>query len=163
MVREGRFRDDLFYRLNVFPIVLPPLRERLEDLPLLADHFLTTYGAKNRKEIKSLTPEVLRAFQGYGWKGNIRELENIIERGVIVCQGDTLTLEDLPVSLQQAGAYAWTFDDLEPKLPELEFQLIIRTLELVDGQRQAAAEILGISLDELDLKIRSYESEKGLG
>ncbi|MCX5892447.1 MAG: sigma-54 dependent transcriptional regulator [Deltaproteobacteria bacterium] len=161
MVREGRFRDDLFYRLNVFPIVLPPLRERLEDLPLLADHFLMTYGAKNRKEIRSLTPEVLQAFQGYAWKGNIRELENIIERGVIVCQGDTLTLGDLPESLQQAGSWAWADEEMEPKLPELERQLISRTLEMVDGQRQAAAEILGISLDELDLKMRSYELEKG--
>jgi two-component system response regulator HydG len=162
MVREGRFRDDLFYRLNVFPIVLPPLRERLEDLPLLADHFLRTYSAKNRKAIKSLAPEVLQAFQGYPWRGNIRELENIIERGVIVCQGDTLTLEDLPLSLQQAGSSAWVDEELEPELPELERQLISRTLELVDGQRQAAAEILGISLEELDLKIRSYGVEKGL-
>ncbi len=162
MVREGRFRDDLFYRLNVFPIVLPPLRERLEDLPLLADHFLRTYSAKNRKAIKSLAPEVLQAFQGYAWKGNIRELENIIERGVIVCQGDTLTLGDLPLSLQQAGSWAWGDGELEPELPELERQLISRTLELVDGQRQAAAEILGISREELDLKIRSYGVEKGL-
>ena len=106
MVREGRFRDDLFYRLNVFPIVLPPLRERLEDLPLLADHFLRTYSAKNRQDIKALAPEVLQAFRGYPWPGNIRELENVIERGVIVCQGDTLTLRDLPLSLQQAGS--WT-------------------------------------------------------
>jgi transcriptional regulator with PAS, ATPase and Fis domain len=99
MVHEGRFRDDLYYRLNVFPIAMPSLRERLEDLPLLADHFLRVYGEKNRREIRALAPEVLEVFRRYTWPGNIRELENIIERGVIVCR-DTLTLR-LPVALQQ--------------------------------------------------------------
>jgi transcriptional regulator with GAF, ATPase, and Fis domain len=159
MVREGRFRDDLFYRLNVFPLVLPPLRERAEDLPLLAEHFLRTYREKNRRPIKTLAPEVLQAFQGYAWPGNIRELENVIERGVIVCQGETLTLGDLPPGLQQAGWLPGD-EDLEPELPELERQLIRRTLAKVDGQRREAAEILGISLEELDFKIRSYKLEK---
>ena len=158
MVREGRFRDDLFYRLNVFPIVLPPLRERPDDLPLLADHFLRTYGKKNRRAVKVLAPEVLQAFRGYPWPGNIRELENVIERGVIVCQEGTLTLRDLPENLRHAG---WVLKEEEMDLPELELQLIRRTLEKVDGQRQAAAEILGISLDELDLKMRSYGLGKG--
>ena len=154
-VRDGRFRDDLFYRLNVFPIVLPPLRERLDDVALLADHFLRTYGAKNRRKINAMSPEVLQAFQDYPWPGNIRELENVIERGVIVCVGDTLTLRDLPEHLQQAG---WAAPDhlVEPELPEYERRLISRTLEKVDGQRQAAAEILGISLEELELRLRSY-------
>ncbi len=153
-VRDGRFRDDLFYRLNVFAIVLPPLRERLDDLALLADHFLRTYGAKNHKKIE-MSPEVLQAFQDYPWPGNIRELENVIERGVIVCRGDTLTRGDLPEHLQQAG---WAGPDslVEPEMPEYERQLISRTLEKVDGQRQAAAEILGISLEELELRLRSY-------
>ena len=154
-VREGRFRDDLFYRLNVFPIVLPPLKERLDDLPLLADHFLRTYAAKNRKNIKSISTEVLQAFQDYPWPGNIRELENVIERGVIVCRGDTLTLRDLPDHLLHAGKTAAEYL-VEPALPELERQLISRTLEKVDGQRQAAAEILGISLEELEVRLRSY-------
>jgi len=154
-VRDGRFRDDLFYRLNVFPIVLPPLKEWLDDLALLADHFLRTYGAKNRRKIKAMSPEVLQAFQDYPWPGNIRELENVIERGVIVCLGDTLTRRDLPDHLQHAG---WAMPDrmAEPELPELERQFISRTLEKVDGQRQAAAEILGISLEELELRLRSY-------
>jgi two-component system response regulator HydG len=160
MGREGRFRDDLYYRLNVFPINLPPLRERLEDLLLLADHFLKTYRAKNRRAVKALAPEVLQAFRNYPWPGNIRELENVIERGVIVCRGETLTVRDLPEKLQQAG-WALSGEELELELPELERQLIRRTLEKVDGQLQAAAEILGISLDELDLKIRSYGLEKG--
>ncbi len=154
-VRDGRFRDDLFYRLNVFSIVLPPLRERLDDLALLADHFLRTYVAKNRSNIKVMSQEVLHAFQDYPWPGNIRELENIIERGVIVCLGDTLTRRDLPDHLQHGGG-AVPDHLVEPELPEYERRLISRTLEKVDGQRQAAAEILGISLEELELKLRSY-------
>jgi two-component system response regulator HydG len=157
MVREGRFRDDLFYRFNVFPIVLPPLRERLEDLPLLARHFLKLYGQKNRREVKALAPEVLEAFRRYPWPGNIRELENVLERGVILCRGETLTLEDLPLGLTRS--LAWAPPEKEPDLPELEAQLISRTLEKVAGERRLAAEILGISMEELNLKIRSY----GLG
>jgi transcriptional regulator with GAF, ATPase, and Fis domain len=159
MVREGRFRDDLYYRLNVFQLVLPPLRERLEDLPLLADFFLKKYGEKNRRGVITLAPEALQAFRHYSWPGNIRELENIIERGVILCQGGVLTREDLPPALQQQFGWPAAGGETEPGLPDLERQLIIRTLERVAGQRQQAAEILGISLDELNLKIRSYGLE----
>ena len=160
MVREGRFRDDLYYRLNVFPLVLPPLRERLEDLPVLADFFLKKYGEKNRRGVITLAPEALQAFRRYPWPGNIRELENVIERGVIVCQGNVLTLEDLPLALQPRGGWPAANGETEPGLPELERQLISRTLERVAGQRRQAAEILGISLDELNLKIRSYGLEE---
>ena len=159
MVREGRFRDDLYYRLNVFPLVLPPLRERLEDLPVLADFFLKRYGEKNRRGVITLAPEALQAFRRYSWPGNIRELENVIERGVIVCQGNVLTREDLPAALQLQGEWLAAGGEGEPGLPELERQLISRTLERVAGQRRQAAEILGISLDELNLKIRSYGLE----
>lgn len=159
MVREGRFRDDLYYRLNVFQVVLPPLRERLEDLPVLADFFLKRYGEKNRRVVIALAPEALQAFRRYSWPGNIRELENVIERGVIVCQGNVLTREDLPAVLQPRGEWLAAGAENEPGLPELERQLISRTLERVAGQRRQAAEILGISLDELNLKIRSYGLE----
>jgi two-component system, NtrC family, response regulator HydG len=159
MVREGRFRDDLYYRLNVFQLVLPPLRERLEDLPVLADFFLKRYGEKNRRRGITLAPEALQAFRRYSWPGNIRELENVIERGVIVCQGNVLTQEDLPAPLQTQGEWLAAGSEGEPGLPELERQLISRTLERVSGQRRQAAEILGISLDELNLKIRSYRLE----
>ncbi|MFZ5448113.1 MAG: sigma-54 interaction domain-containing protein [Thermodesulfobacteriota bacterium] len=156
MVREGQFREDLYYRLNVFPVVLPPLRERQQDLPVLAEFFLKKFCEKNRREGISLTPEVLEAFQRYPWPGNIRELENVMERAVIICQGDTITLKNLPPVFQQQGEWSVTGEEQEPGLPELERQLITRTLEKVAGQRQQAADILGISLDELNLKIRSY-------
>jgi len=159
MVREGRFRDDLYYRLNVFQTVLPPLRERLEDLLVLADFFLKKYGEKNRRGVITLAPETLQAFRRYPWPGNIRELENVIERGVIICQGNVLTREDLPAALQPQGEWLAAGGEGEPGLPELERQLISRTLERVAGQRRQAAEILGISLDELNLKIRSYVLE----
>ncbi len=106
--------------------------------------------------MKSLAPEVLEVFKRYPWPGNIRELENVMERGVIICQGDTLTLKDLPPALQQYGFRAPSDEEAELRLPELERQLISRTLEKVAGRRRQAAEILGISLEELNLKIRSY-------
>jgi two-component system response regulator HydG len=156
MVRQGRFRDDLYYRLNVFPLVLPPLRERLEDLAPLVDCFLKRFREKNQRQVTSMAPAALEILRRYPWPGNIRELENVIERGVIVCQGKVLLPEDLPPALQQRGSWPGADEETEPDLPELERQLISRTLEKVAGQRQQAAEILGISLDELNLKIRSY-------
>jgi two-component system response regulator HydG len=159
MVHEGRFRDDLYYRLNVFPVELPSLRERLADLPDLAAHFLKIYGEKNQRQLKGLAPEVLEVFRRYQWPGNIRELENVIERGVIVCKGDTLALENLPERLQQLAYFRAAPGEADPPLAELEKQLISRTLEKVAGQRQQAAEILGISMEELNLKMRSYQLE----
>jgi transcriptional regulator with PAS, ATPase and Fis domain len=159
MVREGRFREDLFYRLNVFPVVLPPLRERQEDLPALAEFFLKKFSKKNRREGISLAPEVLEAFRHYPWPGNIRELENVMERAVILCQETVITSENLPPAIQQRGAWPDGGEEKELELQELERQLISRTLKGVAGQRRQAAEILGISLDELNLKIRSYGLE----
>jgi transcriptional regulator with PAS, ATPase and Fis domain len=159
MLREGRFREDLYYRLNVFPVVLPPLRERQEDLPGLAEFFLKKFGEKNRRAGISLSPEVLEAFRGYAWPGNIRELENVMERAVIVCQGAVVKIENLPPVFQQSSGLARMGEEKELELPELERQLISRTLDRVAGQRQQAAKILGISLDELNLKIRSYRLE----
>lgn len=159
MVREGKFRDDLFFRLNVFPIVLPLLRERLEDLPLLAREFLRVYAEKNHRPVATLAPEVEQVFHHYPWPGNIRELENVIERGVIICPGETLTLKDLPPGIQRYGLALPGEEYPEPNLAELERQLIRCTLEKVAGRRRQAAEILGISLDELNVKMRAY----GLG
>jgi transcriptional regulator with PAS, ATPase and Fis domain len=156
MVREGSFREDLFYRLNVFPITLPPLRERLDDLEQIADFFLKRFRTKYQRPVKSLAPEVLEAFRHYPWPGNIRELENAIERGVIICQGETLMLKELPLTVQSYGFEAMGEGEEEPSLPELERQLIIRTLEKMAQNRQQAAEVLGISLEELNLKIRAY-------
>jgi transcriptional regulator with GAF, ATPase, and Fis domain len=155
-VRERSFREDLFYRLNVFSLTVPPLRERREDLPLLAAHFLKRYGEKNRKEIKTLAPEVMRSFQRYDWPGNIRELENVLERGVILCQSDTLTLKELPQALQSYAFWPGPEEAGEPEWTDLQRELISRTLQKVAGDRRQAGDILGISQDELDSKIRAY-------
>jgi two-component system response regulator HydG len=154
-VQDGRFRDDLYYRLNVFAITLPPLRERLEDVPLLAQSFLKLYGEKNRRPVRSLAPAALGALTRYPWPGNIRELENVMERGVIISQGEALTLEDLPPVLHRLGPGPPPGEG-EPSLTELERRLIGRTLERVGGDRRQAAGILGISVEELTLKIREY-------
>jgi transcriptional regulator with PAS, ATPase and Fis domain len=156
MVREGSFREDLFYRLNVFPITLPPLRERLDDLPQIANFFLKRFRNKYQRPVQSLAPEVLQAFQHYPWPGNIRELENVLERGVIMCQTETLTLKELPLALQSYAFEPLGEEEGEPSLPELERQLIIRTLEKMSKNRQQAAEVLGISLEELNVKMRAY-------
>jgi two-component system, NtrC family, response regulator HydG len=158
MVQQGTFRDDLYYRLHVFPLTLPALRERLEDLPLLAEFFLKRFGAKYQHPVKTLAPEVLQVFRRYSWPGNIRELENTLERGVILCQGDTLTLADLPPQLQylaQEPEGPADFDT-EPSPPEWEKEFIFHTLKKHAWNRHEAAAALQISLEELDFKIRAY-------
>ncbi|MBI4642835.1 MAG: sigma-54-dependent Fis family transcriptional regulator [Deltaproteobacteria bacterium] len=154
--RSGRFREDMFYRLNVFPITLPPLRERREDLPLLARHFLVRHCEKHRKKIKAVAPEVIHSFQRYNWPGNIRELENVLERGVILCQTDTLTLRELPPAMQEYAFRPGAQEEAAGAWPDLERELISRTLQKVAGDRGQARDILGISQEELDLKIRTY-------
>src|SRR5260370_1453971 len=103
-VREGRFRDDLFYRLNVIQVTLPPLRDRIEDIPLLADHFIARYAAKNGKSIRGLTRPALDALEAYPWPGNVRELEHAVERAVVLSRGDEIGPDDLPESVRSSQA-----------------------------------------------------------
>lgn len=158
MVQKGTFRDDLYYRLHVFPIMLPALRERLEDLPLLTDFFLKRFREKYHHPVKALAPEVLQTFRLYPWPGNIRELENILERGVILCQGETLNIADLPPQMQRLGLKPESPDVLEaePSPPEWEKEFIFHTLEKHAWNRQEAAAALQISLEELEFKIMAY-------
>jgi two-component system response regulator HydG len=157
MVQQGTFRDDLYYRLHVFPITLPPLRERLDDLPLLAEFFLKRFQEKYHRPMKTLSPEVLQAFHRYSWPGNIRELENTLERGIILCQGEVLSLSDLPLPLQRlAREPEKDAFETEPGPPEWEKEFIFHTLEKHAWNRQEAAAALQISLEELEFKIRAY-------
>ncbi len=158
-VREGRFREDLYYRLNVVTLTLPPLRMRPEDIPLLGYYFFDNYARKNKRTIREIEPAVLRLLQDYSWPGNIRELENVMERAVIFCTGKTLAVEQLPDFLQAKKARTDQTQNLssnEPSLMDLEKELIFRTLEKVGNNRQQAAQILGISQEELDFKLRAY-------
>jgi len=158
MVQTGTFRDDLYYRLHVFPIMLPPLRERLEDLPLLTGFFLNRFREKYQCRVKALAPEVQKIFSLYPWPGNIRELENTLERGIILCQGETLGLADLPPQLQRLAREPESLGafETEPGPPEWEKEFIFHTLEKHAWNRQEAAAALQISLEELDFKIRAY-------
>lgn len=164
-VATGRFREDLFFRLNVFAISLPPLRERLDDLPLLLEHFLAKFSVKFGKKIASAGPEVLRVLNSYSWPGNVRELENVLERGVILCEGDTLTVEVLPAKLSgsalndQPVHLSGETMSIKQAAETMERELIRRALESTGGNRTHAAKILEISLRSLIYKLKEYGLE----
>ncbi len=158
MVDQGTFRQDLFFRLSVVPIELPPLRERPEDIPVLADHFLHRYAAKNKKDIRGFHPQALILMGRYPWPGNIRELENTIERGVILCQGEQITPRELPPQMvppefvqAQTGPAATGLT-----LKDLEREAIRATLEQTGGNKSKTARLLGIARQTLLNKIREY-------
>jgi len=146
MVREGRFREDLYYRLNVIQLTMPPLRERLEDVPLLAQHFLARYASRNQKDVRSISREAMDVLTTHDWPGNVRELENTVEHAVVLCRGDTIRLEDLP---DLAGAERQDIQyltiQLGTPLSEIEQQVIQQTLRLTRGNKRLAAQLLGIA------------------
>jgi two-component system response regulator HydG len=146
-VAAGRFREDLFYRLNVIAVTAPPLRDRREDIPLLVDHFLGIYCAKNRRPRLTVQRTVNEIFADYNWPGNVRELENVIERAVVLCRGDTLMPEDLPDAVVQANGQAPTAltVTIGTPLDEVESRLIRETLRHTKGDKSVAAQLLGIS------------------
>ena len=158
-IREGRFREDLYYRLNVVTVDVPPLRERREDIPLLADLFLKQYAEKNRRLIKGFTPRATDLLMRYDWPGNVRELENIIERAVIMSRGEMITPLEFPIDLQNLDEeLKESRIDLTPgrSLKEVEKVMILRTLEESGGNRTHTARILGISRRTLQLKLKEY-------
>jgi len=155
-VEHGKFREDLFYRLNVFTISLPPLRERKKDIPVLADHFLNLFADKTNKRINSIQPEVLKQLQAHDWKGNIRELKNTIERAVILEDSDQLTLSSLPFELQNIETNP--HDNLsEFNLSTVEKLHIQKILHHTKGNKTKAAELLGIGLTTLYRKMEEYQ------
>lgn len=164
-VAVGRFREDLFFRLNVFAISLPPLRERLDDLPLLLEHFLAKFSAKFGKQVASAGPDVLRVLNSYSWPGNVRELENVLERGVILCEGDTLTVGVLPAKLSGSALndppvhLSGETMSIKQAAETMERELIRRALESTGGNRTHAAKILEISLRSLIYKLKEYGLE----
>jgi two-component system response regulator HydG len=146
-VEGGRFREDLYYRLNVIAVTAPPLRARVEDLPLLVDHFLGIYCRKNGRERLSVHRDALGKLLGYRWPGNVREQENGVERAAVLCRSDVIRLEDLPdvvAEAQPPAPSALTFT-LGTPLEEVERRLIRETLKHTDGDKSLAAQLLGIS------------------
>ncbi|MDZ7269893.1 MAG: sigma-54 dependent transcriptional regulator [candidate division KSB1 bacterium] len=155
MMQEGKFREDLFYRLNVINIQLPPLRERREDIAALVEYFLKKYCATMRKCVAGVEPEALAALQQYHWPGNVRELENVIERAVILAAGNTITLDDLPVDLIQPSAFSLPPAN-DKSLAAIEREHILKILAETAGNKTQAARILGITKKTLYAKLQQY-------
>ncbi len=156
-ISRGEFREDLFFRLNVIPIHLPPLEERKEDIPILVEHFIDRYNHQNGRSVKGIESSALRVFMKYHWPGNVRELENLIERAVVTGKSEMLTEDDFPaeLSLGRAG------DDLSGlrvpmKLEEGSKYLILKTLEKFNGNKTRAAEALGITTRTIRNKLNEY-------
>ena len=156
LVREGRFRDDLYYRINVITIALPPLRERREDLSLLIDHFLKTSAEKNDKTIRGVSREAREALLRYDYPGNVRELENLIERAVVLSRDEVIGLADLPLSLQDAPQEPGTGAGIVAAVEGLERRMIREALAQANGVQTRAAELLGISERVLRYKLNKY-------
>ncbi|GAB4278769.1 MAG: sigma-54 dependent transcriptional regulator [Deferrisomatales bacterium] len=164
-VEQGRFRDDLFYRLNVIPIRVPPLRERRDDIPVLVEHFLRRYARETGKRVESLTPEAMEALLRYSWRGNVRELENVIERAVVMAEGSVVDLTHLSPWVDGDGGVGFLGigpDEYSIKkvVARVEEELIRRALRKTGGNRTAASKLLEISHRTLLYKIKDYSIEK---
>jgi two-component system, NtrC family, response regulator HydG len=160
-VREGALRADLYYRLNVFTIQLPPLRERIEDLPQLIQMFIGHYAAQNKRDVLGVDEECLKAFQTHPWPGNVRQLRNVIERAMIVCEGRMIRKRDLPDShrMVNGNSSGSVNMPLGSSLDVVEKEMIMRTIEFTAGNKTRAAEILGISAKTLYNKLEQYRGD----
>jgi two-component system response regulator AtoC len=161
-VRAGKFREDLFYRLNVLPIVLPPLRERADDIPLLVAFYIDAYNVEFKKRVRGVAPEAMKRLAAYGWPGNIRELRNAIERAMLLTEGETLTAGDF--TLGAAGASR--LDD-RVELPasgidleQLERSLVVQALERAGWNQTRASALLGLNRDQIRYRIEKFHLEK---
>jgi transcriptional regulator with PAS, ATPase and Fis domain len=161
-IAEGRFREDLFYRLNVFPLVVPPLRERNEDIPLLVRYFVDRYGTKAGKRITGINRKSMELLQSYTWPGNIRELQNVIERSVIVSESENLSVDESWFG-RRAGVSESSAQRLSEKLASQEKEMIEAALAASSGRvsgPSGAAAKLGIPQSTLDSKIKSLKINK---
>ena len=153
----GRFREDLFYRLQIVPIVVPPLREHAEDIPLLAEAFIDHFAAKHKRRRKKLSADAMQLCQRFPWPGNVRQLRNVIERVMLTCRDATITVEDLPDFVRGHDRNTPAFN-VRPgmTLAESEKLLIRQTLVHVTSNREEAARLLGISRRSLQYKLKQY-------
>jgi len=156
LLKEGRFRDDLYYRLNVVTISVPPLRERREDIPLLLDHFLSRFARENGKTIRGLTREARETLLRYDYPGNVRELENVVERAVVLTRDEVIGLADLPLAVREPEPDTGEAAGLPAAVEGLERRMIREALARADGIQTRAAELLGISERVLRYKLRKY-------
>ena len=155
-IEEGRFREDLFYRLNVVNIHIPPLRERKEDIPLLTSAFIKEFAQENEKPVEGIDPKARAALYNYPWPGNIRELRNSIESAVVMCKGNIVTPEDLPPSITRESDDDYIRISVGSSLAEAEREIIRSTLAAQNGNKSRTAEILGIGRKTLHRKVDEY-------
>ena len=162
-IKEGRFREDLYYRLNVINLKLPSLRERKGDIGLLIDNFLVKYSRKNKKDIKGITPQSAKLLDNYDWPGNIRELENTIERAVVMARNEYIEPSDLPsnINVNTKKSRKETFRiPSGATMKEIEKKVIIETLQTTNGSKSKAAKILGISTRKIEYKIKEWSMDE---
>jgi len=162
LVQKRIFREDLYYRLTIVPISIPPLRERKEDIPFLVAHFIKKYGLKNRKKVKNISREALLKIIQHEWPGNVRELENTIERALLICKGDTIDCQDLFIEGPMTGNTVYVppkneKNTLNSAVEESEKAYIISILQKVNYNRTKAAKMLGVSRRTLYDKIEKYD------
>jgi DNA-binding NtrC family response regulator len=161
-VKKGRFREDLYYRLNVLPIVLPPLRTRTDDIPALVHYFVDTYNREFRKRVRGVSDDAMRRLQMYGWPGNVRELRNAVERAMLLVEGDELTADQFPVAsavvsrLTEGVALPASGIDLE----QLERSLVVQALERSGWNQTRAAALLGLNRDQIRYRIEKFKLER---
>jgi two-component system response regulator AtoC len=161
-VKKGRFREDLYYRLNVLPIPLPPLRTRADDIPALVHYFVDAYNTEFRKRVRGVAPEAMQRLKTYGWPGNIRELRNAVERAMLLAEGDELTADLFPVTAVAGGRLTEGVDlpaagiDLE----QLERSLVVQALERSGWNQTRAAAMLGLNRDQIRYRIEKFKLEK---
>ena len=170
MVEKGTFREDLYYRLNVFPITIPPLRERGSDVILLADHFVMAYANETGKDVKRISTPALNMLMAYHWPGNVRELENVIERSVILSEDGVIHGYNLPPSLQTSTETGTTFGcGLETKLQAVEYEMIIEAMKTHNGNMTEAAKdlgltrrILGLRMEKQNINYKAFRKREGV-
>jgi transcriptional regulator with PAS, ATPase and Fis domain len=168
-VARGELRNDLYYRLNVFNINMPPLREHKEDIPDLVQRLLAEMGEKHGRKVSAVSEAVINQFRNYSWPGNVREMRNTLERAIIVCEGALIETKHLPPGFGQAPVRISAEDPdsvhlgVGTTVEEAEKQLIIKTLEATNNNKTRAAEILGISLKTLHNKLKEYDARDGGG
>ena len=161
-VRKGRFREDLYYRLNVLPIPLPPLRTRADDIPALVHYFVDAYNTEFRKRVHGVAPGAMQRLKTYGWPGNIRELRNAVERAMLLAEGDELTADLFPVTAAAGGRLTEGVDlpatgiDLE----QLERSLVVQALERSRWNQTRAAAMLGLNRDQIRYRIEKFKLER---
>jgi len=164
MVKDGRFREDLYYRLNIIPIVIPPLRNRRDDIPPLVDFFVTKHSAGANRTIKGLTAGARNLIMTYTWPGNVRQLESAIERAILLCEGNEITVEDLPIEIRQEGTSSASFNfKLPPEgisFEDVERSLITQAMEQTNWNITRAAKLLGLSFRTLQYRLEKFGLKK---